>query len=32
MASSVTYENKGGAAGAIGLAQFINGSKGDPHA
>ena len=32
VASSVTYENKGGAAGAIGLAQFINGSKGDPHA
>ena len=32
VASSVTYENKGGAAGAIGLAQFVNGSKGDPHA
>ncbi len=32
VASSVTYENKGGAAGAIGLAQSINGSKGDPHA
>ena len=32
VASSVTYENKGGAAGAIGLAQFLNGSKGDPHA
>ena len=32
VASSVTYENKGGAAGAIGLAQFINGSKGDPNA
>ena len=31
-ASSVTYDNKGGAAGAIGLAQFVNGSKGDPHA
>ncbi|NMM78195.1 C4-dicarboxylate ABC transporter substrate-binding protein [Rhodococcus sp. SRB_17] len=31
-ASSVTYDNKGGAAGAIGLAQFVNGSKGDPNA
>ena len=31
-ASSVTYDNKGGAAGAIGLAQFINASKGDPDA
>ena len=31
-ASSVTYDNKGGAAGAIGLAQFVNSSKGDPHA
>ena len=31
-ASSVTYDNKGGAAGAIGLAQFINGSKNDPDA
>ena len=31
-ASSVTFDNKGGAAGAIGLAQFVNGSKGDPHA
>ena len=31
-ASSVSYENKGGAAGAIGLAQFVNGSKGDPNA
>lgn len=31
-ASSVTYENKGGAAGAIGLAQFFNASKGDPNA
>ena len=29
LASSVTYENKGGAAGAIGLAQFFNASKGD---
>lgn len=32
VASTVTYENKGGAAGAIGLAQFVNGSKGDPNA
>jgi putative tricarboxylic transport membrane protein len=31
-AGSVTYENKGGAAGAIGLAQFVNASKGDPTA
>ena len=31
-ASTVSYDNKGGAAGAIGLAQFINGSKGDPNA
>jgi putative tricarboxylic transport membrane protein len=31
-ASTVTYENKGGAAGAIGLAQFVNASKGDPNA
>jgi putative tricarboxylic transport membrane protein len=29
---TVTYENKGGAAGAIGLAQFVNASKGDPNA
>jgi len=32
VASSVTFENKGGAAGAIGLAQFYNASKGDPNA
>lgn len=32
VASSVTYENKGGAAGAIGMAQFYNASKGDPNA
>jgi putative tricarboxylic transport membrane protein len=32
LASSVAYENKGGAAGAIGLAQFVNASKGDPNA
>jgi putative tricarboxylic transport membrane protein len=31
-ADSVTFENKGGAAGALGLAQFVNGSKGDPNA
>jgi putative tricarboxylic transport membrane protein len=32
VASSVSYDNKGGAAGAIGLAQFVNSSKGDPNA
>ena len=31
-ASTVTFDNKGGAAGALGLAQFINGSKGDANA
>ncbi|MGY8903773.1 MAG: Bug family tripartite tricarboxylate transporter substrate binding protein [Burkholderiales bacterium] len=31
-AATVTYENKGGAAGALGLAQFINASKGDGNA
>ncbi|HRP30006.1 MAG TPA: tripartite tricarboxylate transporter substrate-binding protein, partial [Burkholderiaceae bacterium] len=31
-ASSVSYDNKGGAAGAIGLAQFVNSTKGDPDA
>ncbi|MBI5721449.1 MAG: tripartite tricarboxylate transporter substrate binding protein [Burkholderiales bacterium] len=31
-AASVTFENKGGAAGALGLAQFLNASKGDPNA
>ena len=31
-AGAVTFENKGGAAGAIGLAQFVNASKGDPNA
>ncbi|HSB99815.1 MAG TPA: tripartite tricarboxylate transporter substrate-binding protein [Burkholderiaceae bacterium] len=31
-ASAVSYDNKGGAAGAIGLAQFVNASKGDPNA
>ena len=29
---NVQYDNKGGAAGAIGLAQFESASKGDPHA
>jgi putative tricarboxylic transport membrane protein len=32
VASSVNFDNKGGAAGAIGLAQFVNASKGDPNA
>ncbi|MEN9384580.1 MAG: hypothetical protein RL323_1723 [Pseudomonadota bacterium] len=32
VAASVAYDNKGGAAGAIGLAQFYNASKGDPNA
>jgi len=32
LVSSVQFENKGGAAGTIGLAQFVNGAKGDPHA
>jgi putative tricarboxylic transport membrane protein len=32
LAGSVTYENKGGAGGTIGLAQFVNSSKGDPTA
>jgi putative tricarboxylic transport membrane protein len=29
---SVQFENKGGAGGTIGLAQFVNSSKGDPGA
>jgi putative tricarboxylic transport membrane protein len=29
---SVQFENKGGAAGALGLAQFVNSAKGDPNA
>ena len=29
---SVTFDNKGGAAGTIGLAQFVNSAKGDPNA
>jgi putative tricarboxylic transport membrane protein len=32
VASAVSYENRGGAAGAIGLAQFLNASRGDPNA
>ncbi|WP_374666406.1 Bug family tripartite tricarboxylate transporter substrate binding protein [Ramlibacter sp.] len=32
LADAVQYENKGGAAGAIGLAQFVNSAKGDPNA
>lgn len=32
LADSVQYDNKGGAAGAIGLAQFVNSTKGDPNA
>ena len=31
-ATAVTFENKGGAAGAIGLAQFVNAAKGDGNA
>ena len=30
-AGAVTYENKGGAAGIIGLAQYANATKGDGH-
>ena len=29
---NVQYDNKGGAAGTIGLAQFVNAAKGDPNA
>ncbi len=32
VAASITYDNKGGAAGAIGLAQFVNAAKGDGNA
>jgi putative tricarboxylic transport membrane protein len=32
LVSSVQFDNKGGAAGTIGLAQFVNQSKGDPNA
>lgn len=31
-ADTVQYDNKGGAAGIIGLTQFVNGSKGDANA
>jgi len=32
LVSNVQFENKGGAAGTIGLAQFVNSAKGDPNA
>ena len=32
VADNVQFDNKGGAAGVIGLAQFVNASKGDPNA
>ncbi|MBM3385970.1 MAG: tripartite tricarboxylate transporter substrate binding protein, partial [Betaproteobacteria bacterium] len=32
LVSGVQFENKGGAAGIIGLAQFANQAKGDPNA
>jgi putative tricarboxylic transport membrane protein len=32
LVSSVQFENKGGAAGAIGLAQFVNAARGDANA
>ena len=32
LAEAVSYDNRGGAAGALGLAQFVNGNKGDPNA
>lgn len=32
VASGVTFDNRGGAAGTIGLAQFVNANKGDPNA
>ena len=32
VAASVTYDNKGGAAGALGLSQFLNAAKSDPNA
>jgi putative tricarboxylic transport membrane protein len=32
LVSSVQFDNKGGAAGALGLAQFVNQAKGDPNA
>jgi putative tricarboxylic transport membrane protein len=32
LVSGVQFDNKGGAAGTIGLAQFVNSAKGDPNA
>ena len=32
LVSGVQFENKGGAGGTIGLAQFVNAAKGDPNA
>jgi putative tricarboxylic transport membrane protein len=32
VADNVQFDNKGGAAGVIGLAQFVNSAKGDPNA
>src|SRR5262245_20443792 len=32
LVTSVQFDNKGGAAGTIGLAQFVNSAKGDPNA
>lgn len=32
LVAGVQYDNKGGAGGTIGLAQFVNASKGDPNA
>jgi putative tricarboxylic transport membrane protein len=32
VAQAVQYDNKGGAAGTIGLAQFVHAAKGDPNA
>src|SRR6266508_4679653 len=32
LVSSVQFDNKGGVGGTIGLAQFVNSSKGDPNA
>jgi putative tricarboxylic transport membrane protein len=32
LVSAVQFDNRGGAAGTIGLTQFINSSKGDPNA
>ena len=31
LVSGVQFDNKGGAAGTIGLAQFVNSAKGDPN-